>query len=998
MKGSSKVKIGVGIVVALACVGAAIAVDSVANYYSTVITRWWSGTFTQPVAGDGDSKIKAQDNAADLTETVAEEGIVMLKNNGFLPVSPTGDNRNIVLLGGASYAPTYVGVGSVSQSSDTVSNDFIDFYDGFETAGFKVDKTMKQYYEAYGSDAGKATGSMNGEGWTSANGVIDIPFDNTPDGTRYQTALNNAVTAVNGKATAVVVFSRVGAEGGDCKLDMTGAANTTAADSGKHYLEFMQSELDLIDFAKSHFAHTIVVINSSNPMELGKLDDEGIDGVFWIAGPGSTGIQALADIITGDVTPSGHLVDTWAYDMTTAPAYWGAVCGKYSNYEDFQETTKTYNGYTYTFNNKVDGGVTYDVEGIYVGYRWYETADAEGFWSSNFAKTNWGVEKYGDVVQYPFGFGLSYSKFDWEVQSFEMGGIGGQITAKVKVTNVGDYAGKDVVQLYYTAPYTKGGIEKSAKVLGAFAKTKELKKGASDVVTLTMDVDDLASYDYKTEKAYVADAGEYLFNFQTDAHNIKVNSNNSAVPTQKKSIDTKRVYNEAGVGKRSSDKVVATNAFDLSSQGDGFMGSTIPWTSRENFENTHPIKTLGGLRVDQINTLAVSGAALDHIRNSYGGSDVDMETVDKNYVCESLIEVKTEEKNGLKCEDLAGYTEWNDEIWDRLVNQMSADEMAYLLEDCGYGTPAIESISKTLATDLDGPAGISSANLNYYGNEYCTEPLMAATYNPELIEKVGASVAREARVGGVNGWYAPGCDLHRHPFNGRTGEYFSEDGLLTGIMAAAEVRGAQKNGLYVYLKHFACNDNDQNRGGMYTWINEQELRELQLKAWEIPTKTAELSGVMEAYNRIGPVECSVNYGLNTTVLKKEWGFRGMGLTDGYSSAIGCDKYEHPDLQVRAGCGQLLYTGGFTPGQTAGGLTENTTKTDAGIKMLHDAAKRVIYRHCNSNAMSTTRDYTPYWIAPVVGINVLLFAGAFCACFFLVIRPILKEKKEKKEGK
>ena len=269
---------------------------------------------------------------------------------------------------------------------------------------------------------------------------------------------------------------------------------------------------------------------------------------------------------------------------------------------------------------------------------------------------------------------------------------------------------------------------------------------------------------------------------------------------------------------------------------------------------------------------------------------------------------------------------------------------------------------------------------------------MAATWNVDLLEKIGASVAREAKVAGVNGWYAPGCDLHRHPFNGRTGEYFSEDGLLSGKMAAAEVKGAQENGLYVYLKHFALNDNDQNRGGMYTWANEQEIRELQLKAWEYPTKESNLLGVMEAYNRIGPVECSVNYGLNTTVLKKEWGFKGIGLTDGYSSAIGCDKYEHPDLQVRAGCGMLLYTGGYN-GQ--GGLTGNTTNTEVGVKMLHDAAKRVLYRHCIS---SSTRDYTPYWIWPVAGINVLLIAGAVCAGIFLVVRPILKERKEgSKEG-
>lgn len=994
MKGKTKAKVALGATLAAIPLAVLIASNCLAGYYSTVITRFWSGTFSTVSTDNGDTRIKAQDAAADLTETVAEEGTVLLKNNGLLPMAPTGTNKNIVLLGGASYAPTYVGVGSVSQGGDYLSNDFIDFYDAFETAGFKVDKTMKKYYELYGSEEGKATGSMNGEGWTSANGVVDIPMDDSANGVRYKNALDEASKAA-GTGTAVIVFSRVGAEGGDCKMDMTGAANTTAEDNGKHYLELMQSEIDLVHYAQEHFAHTIVVINSSNPMELGILDEEKVDAAFWIGGPGSTGIQALADIITGDVTPSGHLVDTYAYDMTTAPAYWGAIsnCSAnggqgYTNYAEFAETTKTYNGVTYTFNNKVDGGVTYDVEGIYVGYRWYETADAENFWTSDYAKTTWGVNGYDDVVQYPFGYGLSYTKFDWQIESFSVGGLGGEITATVKVTNVGNYAGKDVVQLYYTAPYIKGGIEKSSKVLGAFAKTKELKKGESQVVTLKMDVDDLASYDYQNAKAYVADAGEYFFNFQTDAHNVKVNSNGDVLDTKSTKIE-ERIYNENGVGKRSSDLTVATNAFDLSSQGDGMIGNTIPWTSRADFQATHPQKTMGGKRVDQID-LTMGVEMINHIKNSYGGSDIDMETVDKNYVSKSMIDIETNAKNGLTCEDVAGYTEWDDEIWDLLVNQMSVDELAILLEDCGYGTPAIDSIGKTLATDVDGPAGISSANLNYYGNEYCTEPVMAATWNVELVEKIGASVAREAKVAGVNGWYAPGCDLHRSPFNGRTGEYFSEDGLLTGIMAAAEVKGAQENGLYVYLKHFAANDNDQARGGMYTWVNEQELRELQLKAWEIPTKTAALSGVMEAYNRIGPVECSVNYGLNTTVLKNEWGFKGMGLTDGYSAAIGCDKYEHPDLQLRAGCGQLLYTGGFTPGVTAGGFTENTTKTEAGIAMLHDAAKAVIYRHVNSNAMNITRDYTPYWVGVVVAIDIVLLAIAAVPVVFLIVKPIKKD--------
>jgi hypothetical protein len=505
-----------------------------------------------------------------------------------------------------------------------------------------------------------------------------------------------------------------------------------------------------------------------------------------------------------------------------------------------------------------------------------------------------------------------------------------------------------------------------------------------------MPVDNISSYDYLGERCYVADEGSYAFNLQTDSHHIKVNADGKPLDTLTYEVAERRVYKDSGVGKRSTDLVAAENAFDYSSVGDGNIGSTIPYVSRADFAGTHPSVTMGK-RLDEFDDLRMGPDMIRYItEESLGGSDVVLEN-DANYVSASLIPVAVNEKNGLSMQDVAGYTEWDDEIWDKLVNQMSATELALLMEDCGYGTPEIESIGKSLATDIDGPAGISSANLNYYGNEYTSEPLMAATWNVELLRQIGESVGREALVAGVNGWYAPGANTHRTPFNGRCGEYFSEDPLLGGKMAAAEVAGAQSKGLYVYLKHFVCNDNDNKRGGMYTWINEQELREIQLGAFEYAVKEESCTGLMMAYNRVGPAECSVNYGLNTTVLQKEWGYRGASVTDGYSAAIGCDKYEHPDLQLRAGSGMLLYTGGFAG---TGGLTENSTNTEAGIAMMHDMAKKIVYRHANSNAMSISRDYSPNWIWAVAGLNVLILALAFLAFWFLVRS---KEDKNKKIG-
>lgn len=810
--------------------------------------------------------MKAMDAAAELTETIEEEGAVLLKNDGVLPMSPSGDNANIALLGYASYSPMYIGAGSISQASDYVSNDFIDFYDAFETAGYHCNQDMKEYYKNYGQSNG-AEGDMSGAGWTQATGVDDGPLTGEGESVKaYQEALQAAADEAE---TAVLVFARVGAEGGDLETDMTGAAN---GDAGKHYLQFQQTELDLLEYAKTNFENVIVLINSSNAMQLGELDAEGVDAVIWIGGPGSTGIQAVADIISGDVNPSGKLCDTYAYDLRTAPSYYGATAGTYANADDFAESTATYNGVEYTFDNEVDGGVNYYVEGIYVGYRWYETADAEGYWDN--VSNEYG-DGYEGVVQYPFGYGLSYTSFDWEIVKQEFGKTGEEIIIEVKVTNVGDVAGKDVVELYYTAPYYEDrGIEKSSKVLGAFGKTSTLKPGESETITLTMHVDDLASYDYLGERCYVADEGNYEFNLQTDSHNIKVNSDGSTVETMNYVVDSRRVYKDEGedaVGARANDVTAAENAFDYSSNGDGNIGSTIPWVTRSDFEGTFPEKTMGK-RLEE----------------------------SENYVSESMISVETGVDSGLTIDDLAGYTEWDDEIWDKLVNQMTVEEMAELAADCAYGTPAIESIGKTLATDVDGPAGISSANLNYYGNEYTSEPVMASTWNTELIREVGESVAREAKIAGVNGWYAPGANIHRTPFNGRCGEYFSEDPLLSGLMAAAETAGAQENGLYVYLKHFVANDTDAKRGGMHTWVNEQELREIQLRSFEYAVKEENCLGIMEAYNRVATSECSTNYGLNTVVLRNEWGFKGACLTDGYSTMIGCEKYENPDIQIRAG--------------------------------------------------------------------------------------------------
>lgn len=944
-----RLKKGIGIGLTALFIALIFVVNTLCYQYNTVITRWWSGTFTKTdVESLGYTADEARENGFKLTQDIEAEGAVLLKNKGILPMKP----QNISLIGYGSFDPMYIGAGSVAQSQDSSGSKFIDYYTAFENDGFACNQDMKNYYSTQKDTRDNNAGGMFDMRGSDFN-IYDQPLN------KYQDVMDKAGDFSD---TAVVVISRTGGEGSDEPLNMGKYDN---GDEGKHYLELQEVEIDMLNYCKNNYENIIVIINSSNAMELGFLEDEKIDAAIWIGGPGSAGIQAVADIICGKVNPSGKLADTYAYDLTSAPSYYTCTAGTYANYEKFDDSK---NGY----DNKVDGGVTWYNEGIYVGYRYYETAAAEGYIN------------YANTVQYPFGYGLSYTTFDWEITDQKFEGVHGEISVDVKVTNTGDVAGKDVVQLYFTAPYYEGGIEKSEKELGAFGKTSELAPGESETVTLKMNVDDIASYDYTGKRCYVADEGTYKFNLQTDSHNTK-----EGCDTIEYSVNEKWVYNNDGVGKRSSDEIVSENQFDKVSNGDGNINNTIPYVSRSDFEGTMPQATMGKHITELI--IEMGDEVIQYILNSEGGSDVSYDNDDK-YETESLIKVETNQDNGLTVEDLAGYEEWNDEVWDKLVNQMSVDDMVKLLSDCAYGTPAIDSIGKKLATDVDGPAGVSSANLNYYGNEYTAEVVMASTWNTSLIRNVGVSVGRECKAAGISGWYAPGANMHRSPFNGRNGEYYSEDPLLSGKIAAAEIQGVNSEDIYVYVKHFAGNDQDSKRGGMYTWMNEQALREIYLEPFEYAVKEGEASGVMESYNRIGTMETSTCYALNTKVLRNEWGFKGVCLTDGYNPMFGSEKYNSPDLQIRAnGSSMILFTGGYNG---TGTFTEKTTGSQEGIEMLHDACKRLLYVHCNSSAMEISRDYTPYWIGILVVVNILLIAGGTLSSIFMVYKPIKRKKEEK----
>lgn len=562
-----------------------------------------------------------------------------------------------------------------------------------------------------------------------------------------------------------------------------------------------------------------------------------------------------------------------------------------------------------TFNYKF---VNYQ-EGIYLGYRYYETRFVDN------ATGKMDEAAYDKAVQYPFGYGLSYTNFDKKITSMKE--AGDKIEVTVKVTNTGDVAGKDVAQIYYTAPYTAGGIEKSHVVLAGFDKTKTLEPGQSDNLTIAFDRDDLASYDYKTEKAYVLDAGKYEIKLMNNAHDV--------IDSETYTVASKEVRKQ-----RSSDKAEVTNAFE-------YAIGEIKYLSRNDWAGTE--------QTERTKDQEASAQVAEEIDNKNFRIDENSETPVNN--------VATKDNN-LRLVDLVG-ADYDDERWDKLVAQMSVDEMTKLIGFGGYATGAVNSIDKPAVVDLDGPAGINGIFQGIKGIQYNSEVVVASTWNTDLAEKMGDAFAKEALAHGIVGLYAPAVNIHRSPFSGRNFEYYSEDPLISGKMASSLVAKALENGVYTFTKHFALNDQEDNREGVATWSNEQAIREIYLKAFEIPVKEGGATAIMSSFNRIGTLWAGGNKDLLDTVLRKEWGFHGMVITD-YDG----QEYMSPDQAIRNGGDLMLSTLGDMP-------TAVSTSTEEGVTALRRASKNILYTVAHSAAFDIYKPKTKWWIVALVAGNVAL---------------------------
>lgn len=860
-------------------------------------------------------------SATQLCEDIADEGIVLLDNDGTLPMAK---NSKLNVFGWASTNPCYGGTGSgaLSDAYPTVT-----LLEGLTNAGFELNTELSDFYTSYRAD--RPVVGMFSQDWT-------LP---EPEAAQYTDEMMNNAKAFSD--TAMVVITRVGGEGADLPTDVSKVTYDAGHsyndfEPGEHYLQLSKTEEDMVKLVCDNFDNVVVVYNGANAMELGWVKDYSqIKSVVWCAGTGQSGFNALGSILCGDVNPSGRTIDTFVYDLTQTPTANNFGNFNYTNMDEFKANS---------FGaDTIPAFVNY-VEGIYVGYKFYETAAAEG------------LIDYDKTVVYPFGRGLSYTTFTQTLNSVTE--ADGTITVDVTVTNTGSASGKEVVEVYYNPPYTNGGIEKASANLIGFAKTSELAPGASENVTVTFKAEDMASYDTYGKGCYVLEKGDYVISINADSHTV---------------LDSK-VYNVASdivydaSNKRESDVEVADNKFDFAegnvtylSRADGFANYAEATAAPADFE--------------------LPAQAKATFYNNSNWNPEDFNNADD-------VAPTTGAKNGLKLKDMVG-VDYNDAQWDAFLDQLTVSDMDSLIALGGFQSVAVSSIGKVQAIDCDGPASINNNFTKQGSIGFPSAVMIAATWNTDLAHDFGTSIGKMADDMNVSGWYAPAMNIHRSAFAGRNFEYYSEDGVLSGAMAANAIMGSQEQGVYAFMKHFALNDQETNRTSMLcTWSTEQAIREIYLKPFEKCIKDADCHAVMSAFNYIGTTYAGSCPELLIDVLRGEWGFVGMVLTDYY----GVYGYQDADRLIRNG-GDFCLVNYDTE---TNHLTDTTSAT--ALVSARQACKNILYTVANSRAYyeENLNPGMPGWEKLMIGVDVVLFAG-LAAVELLVVKKGYAKRKEEEQA-
>lgn len=898
------------------------------------------------------NKAEAFANAQEVNLKLAEEGFVLLKNeNAALPMNK---GARISVFSKNSVNLSYGGSGS--GGFDTSNNK--DLYESLNDAGFVTNPTLKRFYESSQSGLVRTANSSDLDNGDNQK----IATAETPQ-SKYTDAVRNSYADYSD--AALVVITRIGGEGFDLPRYQGDSEGAVSPDS--HYLELDQNEIDLLTaVTDGTFKRVVVVFNTPSCFEATFLKDSAyaafadkIDAAVWIGFTGSNGITALGEILNGDVNPSGRLVDTWAADFTKNPSFvnFGTGC--------LPDTT-----------DKYDGGMYYSVdyeEGIYVGYRYYETrgeTDGEDWYNAN--------------VVYPFGYGLSYTTFDWTVGDASASEIelGTTITVPVTVKNTGSVAGKDVVQLYASAPYTLGGIEKAHKVLVGFAKTKLLQPGESETVTVSFDPYSAASYDYRDANSngfsgYELEAGEYTLYVSRNAHESeKAIALNLAADVQ---IGTDPTTDSEVVNRYTDSE----NFLDSDWQLDAML-------SRADWKGTWPTPQTAQQH-------AGMDRLYEEIRSEEHNNPTDFDSEEYPWFGEEPTLTLRDLLPSAEAEGYEPVVSYDDERWEELMMGCDEEEMIALINNGAYHTLAMESVGLPATIHGDGPSGFTCFMSKEQVNgtcQYVSEPVMASTWNINLMTELGEAIGEEGTIGDkatgqpYSSIYAPGVNIHRSPFGGRCSEYFSEDPFISGMMGAAEVQGIQSRGVLPTVKHFVANEQETHRsiGGDLSWLSEQALREIYLKPFEHTVKLGETRGIMTSFNRIGTRWTGGDYRLLTEILRSEWGFNGLVICDFNT----IPQYMIPRMMFYAGGSLDLAT------QQSAMWTDCDTSDAGDAIVLMRAVKDVMYALVNSNAMNAeVIGYNPpIWQEYLHWINIGAFTLVGVWLVLAIVRTVRCNKRQK----
>lgn len=898
------------------------------------------------------NKAEAFANAQEVNLKLAEEGFVLLKNeNAALPMNK---GARISVFSKNSVNLSYGGSGS--GGFDTSNNK--NLYESLNDAGFVTNPTLKRFYESSQSGPVRTANSSDLDNGDNQK----IATAETPQ-SKYADAVKNSYADYSD--AALVVITRIGGEGFDLPRYQGDSEGAVSADS--HYLELDQNEIDLLTaVTDGTFKRVVVVFNTPSSFEATFLKDSAyaafadkIDAAVWIGFTGSNGITALGEILNGDVNPSGRLVDTWAADFTKNPSFvnFGTGC--------LPDTT-----------DKYDGGMYYSVdyeEGIYVGYRYYETrgeTDGEDWYNAN--------------VVYPFGYGLSYTTFDWTVGDASASEIelGTTITVPVTVKNTGSVAGKDVVQLYASAPYTLGGIEKAHKVLVGFAKTMLLQPGESETVTVSFDPYSAASYDYRDANSngfsgYELEAGEYTLYVSRNAHESE------------KAI----VLNLAADVQIGTDPTTDSEVVNRYTDSENFLDSD--WQldamlSRADWEGTWPTPQTAQQH-------AGTDRLYEEIRSEEQNNPTDFDSEEYPWFGEEPTLTLRDLLPSAEAEGYEPVVSYDDERWEELMMGCDEEEMIALINNGAYHTLAMESVGLPATIHGDGPSGFTCFMSKEQVNgtcQYVSEPVMASTWNINLMNELGEAIGEEGTIGDkatgqpYSSIYAPGVNIHRSPFGGRCSEYFSEDPFISGMMGAAEVQGIQSRGVLPTVKHFVANEQETHRsiGGDLSWLSEQALREIYLKPFEYTVKLGETRGIMTSFNRIGTRWTGGDYRLLTEILRNEWGFNGLVI---------CDFNTIPQYMIPR---MMFYAGGsldLATQQSAMWMECDTSDAGDAIVLMR-AVKDVMYALVNSNAMNAeVIGYNPpIWQEYLHWINIGAFTLVGVWLVLAIVRTVRCNKRQK----